>query len=326
MRVSDLMLQSTYLSSINKSKARLADLQQQAATGKKISVPSDSPFGTVSILSLQDRIVTAQSYVKNMDNITGFLYETENNLSTIENEISKVLTSISEARNTVEGNLDVYANQIDLIIDSLLDAANSQYEGKYLFGGTDYSTKPYGETTDGLSIEVKTSSIAGEQKVNVSQNVQQQINITGADLFSTIIKQGGSLDSTAAVGDVVTGSTTIYNAEGTQFTLNVSYEKTAANTYEMTYDILDGTSTSIYGTPPDVVTLEFNATNGRLDSINSADPALFNIKDSANKIDFNLDLRNFKEVSGTSGVTFSANQDIDIFNRLILLRDNLKAG
>jgi flagellar hook-associated protein 3 FlgL len=326
MRVSDIMMQSTYLSSISKSKEKLAKLQQTAANGKKISVPSDSPFGAATVLSLQERIGIAKSYVSNMENVKGFLYETENNLNSIESEISKVLNNISLARNSTEENLNIYADQIDLCLKTLLEAANAEYEGKYLFGGTDYTSRPYGETSDGLSIEVKADSVSGEQKINISQNIQQKVNITGAELFSTILKQNGTLDSSAAVGTTVNDTTTIYNAEGTAFTLNVTYEKTAANTYDLTYDILDGSSTSIYGTPPAAVSLEFNSSSGRISSINGSDPELFNIKDSTNKIDFNLDFSNLKEVSGSSGLSISANQNMDIFNRLITLRDNLAAG
>lgn len=326
MRVSDIMLQTTYLSSINRTKEKMQDLQEKAATGKKVQNPSDSPFGTVTILSLQDRISSAKTNIRNMESIKGFLQETENNLNSIESEITKILNNISLARSTTAADLKNYGDQLDLALKTIIDTANSQYEGKYLFAGTDYTTAPYGFTTDGLSVEIKAQSVAGEQKISISQDAQQKVNITGTELFGTIIKQRGDFDSTAAIGTVTTGNSTIYDAEGNEYTLNVSYEKTAANTYELTYDILDDTSTSIYGTAPAAITLGFNSTSGRLSTVNGSETQSINIKDASHKLDFNLDFVSLKESSSASALSFSANQNVDIFNMLIQIRDDLLAG
>ena len=326
MRVSDSMLQNSYLASINRTKKYLQELQEKNISGKNVSKPSDSPSGAVSIMSLTNRIQTSESYLKNIDKSVGFLNETENNLNIIESEIQKVISNLALSENSVnDSNLESFAEQIDISLQTIMSAANADYEGKYLFAGTDYSVPPYDYTSDSSAVEIKSSSVSGEQRVNLSSNIQQKINITGTELFGTIIKQGGTLDSTAAVGAVVNGQTSIYNAEGTEYTLKFAYEKTAANTYELTYDIEDGTNTSIFGSAPASKEFIFDSTSGELSSIDGKDPKLFNIKDSANKIDLNVDFRNLKE-STTSGLNFSANQTVDIFNTLLNIKEKLLAG
>lgn len=326
MRVSDIMLQKSFISNINRSREQLSRLQEQSITGKNVLRPSDNPSSSVTILSLQKQISNGESYLKNIDYSQGFLNESESNLNIMEYELTSILSNMSLSTDpTAQGNLEVFADKIDLSLQSMLDAANATFDGKYLFGGTDFSEKPYDFTSDGASVEVKTNGVGGEQKINLSQNITQKLNITGTELFSTIVKQSGTLDSSAANGTIITDQKSIFNAEGTEFTLKTSYEKTANNTWGFTYDIEDGTNTSIFGTAPTAKSLVFDSGTGVLKTISGVSPDFINIKDSSNKIDFNIDLRSLKEASAPA-ISMSANQENDIFNVLIKIKDNLKSG
>ncbi|MBU1101653.1 MAG: flagellar hook-associated protein FlgL [Bacteroidetes bacterium] len=326
MRISDVMLQSSFINNLNRTKEQLAKMQEQSITGKKVLRPSDNPSSSVTILSLQKQISNGESYLKNLDYSKGFITESESNLNVMEYELSSILSNMTLSSDpTAQGNLNIFAEQIDLSLQSMLDAANASFDGKYLFGGTDFSAKPYDLTSDGASVEVKTSGVGGEQKISFSQNITQKLNVTGTELFGTIVKQSGSLDSGAANGTIITDQKSIFNAEGTEFTLKTSYGKTADNTWNFTYDIEDGTNTSIFGTPPTAKSLVFDSSSGVLKTVNGVSPDLMNIRDSSNKIDFNIDLRSLKEASAPA-ISMSANQENDIFNVIIKIRDNLKNG
>jgi flagellin-like hook-associated protein FlgL len=149
--------------------------------------------------------------------------------------------------------------------------------------------------------------------------------MTGLEVFGTIIKGEGNLDTGSAVGAITANQTTIYDALGNQYTFSVSLEKTAANTYDMTYDILDGGGASVLPSVP-TISVTFNPSTGKLQTIDGNNTDTLQIKDSDNKIDFTFNLSSYNESGSSASLNFSANQEVDIFNTLIAVKESLLAG
>ncbi len=326
-RISDLSYTSTYLNNLNLLKNQLSQLNTQISTGKKINKPSDSPTGTSQILRMNNQISQIDTYSNNIQNSLSFANETSFAMESIQSEVVSVLTNLTSIGNAANNsNLNTFADQIDLSLQSILNSANSEYDGKYLFSGTDQSGKPYDLTADGKSIEVKLNDVSGEQKVRISSNIIQKINMSGQEVFGTIVNQNGNIDVNSNVGDVVANQQSIYDADGNQYTLNLSYTKTTANTYTLNYDILDAANTSIFSTPPASKTVVFDSTTGSMKSLDGNSSLSFIINDPSKKINFSLNLSQLEEKNSASSISLSANQKNDIFNTLITIRDNLRNG
>ena len=148
----------------------------------------------------------------------------------------------------------------------------------------------------------------------------------GTDVFGTIVSQNGSIDSSTAIGATVSSQTAVYDTSGTQYTLKIDYKKTAANEYTMSYDITDGGGNSVFNSPPATKDLVFNPTSGSLQTVDGQSPSRFQIKADTANIDFTLDPTAIKEKSGTSNLALSANQNMDIFNILLNIKNNLQNG
>ncbi|MBZ0199496.1 MAG: hypothetical protein K8H86_06485, partial [Ignavibacteriaceae bacterium] len=239
MRISDSMLTSSYIQNINRARERMDELQRKIATGNKIEKPSDSPAGAAKIMRLTNQLSRSDTYLNNISNSLDFLNDTSLSLESLQNEtlsISEKLVQVANDSNI--GNYNSFADQIDLALKNMMNLANNESQGKYIFGGTDFSSQPFGTTADGLSVEVKAKNISGENLVKTAATISQKINISGAEVFSTIIKQNGNFDVNAATGDVVNDTTQVYDAEGNQYNLNLTYTKTSANTYSLNYDII----------------------------------------------------------------------------------------
>jgi flagellar hook-associated protein 3 FlgL len=328
MRISDAMMSSNYLKDLSSAREKLANIQKQMSSQKKIQQPSDSPAGTARVMDLQVKMSQAGVYQKNIDSGITFIKESITSLGEIDTSIATVLQTIKDSKNAVlsNSNLVGLSEKIDSVLSAIMDQANSQYDGKFLFGGTDNATAPFGYTTDQTAIEVKANDITGNQNIRISDNRIQNINIPGSDIFSTIVTQAGNLNSAAAVGAVSTSSTQVYDSGGTAYTLNVSYQKTAANTYNMTYDILDGGGTTVLAAPPAAKAFAFDSATGMLKTIDGNAPGPTSIKVPGSKIEFLLDSTQLQETNAASSVSNSANQKTNIFNTLISIRDNLKNG
>ncbi len=327
MRVSDLMLNNSFISNLNGTKARVSKLQLDIATQKKIRNPSDSPYGTSKILKLNEQLNLQESYSKNIENGLAFLNETSFELDSMQTDIADVQTALTELQNpTNQVNIKSYADQVDLALKSILNHANAQFNGKYVFGGTDFSSEPFGFDSSNSSIETKVSGTSGVQKIKTSQNIFQKINLTGSEVFGTVVKNTGTIDVTAATGTITNNQSKVYDALGNEYDLNVTYTKTAANTYQMDYDIVDGGGASVFSTPPASQILKFNATSGQMETLDGKSPAPIKISIASQKIEFNLDLNSLRETSGSTSLSFSANQKMDIFNTLLSIKQNLESG
>ena len=325
-RISDLSFTNTYLNNLNVLKNQLSQLNIQISTGKKINKPSDSPTGTTQILRMNKQISQIDTFSNNIQNSLSFANETSFAMESIQSEVVSILTNLTSVQNAANTDLSSFADQVDLSLQSILNSANSEYDGKYLFSGTDQSAKPFGYTSDNKYIEVKLNDVSGTQKVRISSNILQKINMTGQEIFGTTITQSGNLDTSHSTGDVVTNQQTIYNADGNQYTLNLSYTKTGSNTYSLSYDVLDSGSVSIFSTPPASKTIVFDPATGAIQSVDGESSFSFNVSDSTNKINFAINLNELGEKNSADSVSLSANQKNDIFNTLIQIRDNLKNG
>lgn len=324
MRITETMMSNYYIGSINQLKDKIALLQRQISSGVKIEKPSDSPTGAVKVIRNNDQLSQIDTYLKNIQSGLSFLNQTTFALQSIQDEVVNVVGKLEELVNPInQQNMSLYADMIENSLRLMVDVSNSKADGKYIFGGTDQSGKPFVYSSDGQTIEQNTR-INGYNNVRISRDIQQRINITGLEIFGTVVSTDGTLDKNSAVGTIINQSRTIYDNLGNQYTLQVNLEKTNNNQYGVTYSIIDSASNTIYSSPS-TIQLVFNPTSGALETIDGKAPSTININVPANKINFNLDFSQLRETT-TNQVVLNANQDLDIFNQLKIIIDNLRNG
>jgi len=187
MRVSDVMMGKSFLANLSQMKNNMDKINREIYTGSKINKPSDSPGGTLKVLNLNESIAQGESYKKNIAYSQSFLNESISAMEEIESEmgnLEQLFTEINNASN--QPYLKNYSQKIGLSIDSILSAANRSYDGKYLFGGTDFSSHPFEYNADKSAVEQQVDSITGEHNVKIGPTTIQKINVTGGELFGTI--------------------------------------------------------------------------------------------------------------------------------------------
>lgn len=324
MRITESMMSNYYIGSINKLKDRIALLQRQISSGVRIEKPSDSPTGAVRVIRNNDQLSQIDTYLKNIQTGLSFLDQTTFALQSIQDEVVNVVGKLEELNNPInQQNMSLYADMIENSLRLMLDVSNSKADGKYIFGGTDQTGKPFSFSADGQTVEQNTK-INGLVNVRISQSIQQRINITGLEIFSTIISTDGTLDKNSAIGSIVTQSRNIYDNLGNQYNLQVDLQKTNSNQYQLTYSIVDSGGNTVY-TSPTPNQLVFNSTTGALETVDGKAPSIININVPSSRINFNLDLSQLRETD-TNQLLLNANQDIDIFNQLKIIINNLRNG
>lgn len=201
MRISDRTLATSFLINVNKTKEKIQDLQTQILTGSKINAPSDSPSGTSRILRIGEQVQSYEIYKKNIENGLSFVETTVSTMEAIQTEVEKLDVLFVDINNPTGGNdLTKVADQVYSALKSIIEQANTEYDGKYVLGGTEFSGQPYGFNAAGDAVEMKVANISGEQKIRISKNVTEKINTTGNEIF-------GNIDGT----DIMNRLLNIYN-------------------------------------------------------------------------------------------------------------------
>ncbi len=306
------------------ARDRIAFIQERITTQNKVNKPSDSPLANARIMRLKNQIRNNESFANNIENSVSALESSIVAMEGIQSETQKILVEFTKLNNaTVDEDLDVFASNVDAALKSIIDLANSEYNNMYNFAGTNHTGKPFNLSADGKSVTIK-SDLGGVQKIRLSNNVFQKVNITGKELFLPVLEQSGNLDSSAAVGSVQQSSEKIYDADGNEYTVTVSYTKTADNTYDLSYEIVDSASNVVDSST--VNDLVFDSSSGELVSVNGGDPEDLTVQLDEPKISLVIDFDNMMEKAQDTEIVNSLSQKADIFNTLLSIKEKLRNG
>jgi flagellar hook-associated protein 3 FlgL len=130
---------------INQMGLRLQDLRNVAASGKKLNRPSDDPAAIRPVLNTRTQLRATDRYLNTMGSALDKMQVLDGHLGHVEN----VLVRVKElAINSINGSLgsrdqETLAQQVGAMKAELLDAANAQVNGKYVFAGFAEDTKPF---------------------------------------------------------------------------------------------------------------------------------------------------------------------------------------
>jgi len=203
MRATQTTTYRSLQSFLDRTSDRLATLQLQAATGKRINRPSDDPTAISPILSARTQIQTSDRYIETIesgldktDGADGYMDSIENTLVRIkEISIASVNGSLSQT------DMESYANEVHHLRESLLSDANAQIDGKHLFSGFMEQTIPFAPSNPALPISstnpVVYAGDFGSLEFEIAPNELLEVNVTGNSLMLGDLDNDGATDAGA---------------------------------------------------------------------------------------------------------------------------------
>ena len=137
--------------------------------------------------------------------------------------------------------------------------------------------------------------------------------------------QGGSVKESMLVGETVSESNTVYDELGNKYSFETTYEKTAADTFNVTYQLLDPDDAVVMG--PTTVVAIFDSADpdgGMLSFDGNNPPQPIQIQDSALRIDFNYDPTKVAQKSNaTLSSSVDTNRDSTLISGTVSMFDSL---
>jgi len=180
----------TYVSLLAAGQQRTSTLLTQISSGQRLTAPSDDPVAAAQLLANQNLLAQNDQFTRSVQGLQSELQTADSALSTVVNALTQTIAlGTAGANGTLSNNeRQAIANQVDTIQQQILAAANSDYQGNYLFAGTATGKAPY---------VVDATSPSGVTYIGNPQT--NQVEASPGQLL-TVNKPGSSIFGTAAGG------------------------------------------------------------------------------------------------------------------------------
>jgi flagellar hook-associated protein 3 FlgL len=142
------MYSSILTQQIQTLSSQTTQYQQELSTGDRITNPSDDPAAMAQVLNLEQQMQQLHQISTNNSDATAITSQSSSALSslqTISTGADQLLTEGSSGT-TDPSSYTAYAQQLTQMIQEALQTANTQYNGSYIFGGTQTTTAPFTAT------------------------------------------------------------------------------------------------------------------------------------------------------------------------------------
>lgn len=183
MRITDKMIQTRVFKGLQASAERLSKTHRRVATSKNLNRPSDDPVLASRAMGYHRDLYILRQTIRNAEGTDSLLSYTDTILEKVGDLIfdlrNKTMlmgtdTVDKEARKAV-------AKEIDIMMNELLELANTQYAGRYIFAGHKVLEPPYRKNLaiDKIPYEkdIVSSSLSGNLNSDSTEPYVKQITV-----------------------------------------------------------------------------------------------------------------------------------------------------
>lgn len=188
---------------------RIAKLNEQVATGKRINRPSDDPGRISQLHNVRQQLSNQDVFQKNSS-------QAEQLLNVADNALRDIHGTLTEARELAiqfsnesynDGQRGEAAVVTDTLFDQALSSSNIQFNGRTIFAGTAYDGEAYDSTGAYAGSSDSPSTVVGEG-LSVNTGFDGSDLLTkSSDMFGAItdLKDALAADDTVAITAALDG-------------------------------------------------------------------------------------------------------------------------
>lgn len=172
--------------------ARLAEMQNQIASGKRLNRPSDDPNGAAVALGLRN----AQEDITRWSDAAGKARSRLDEAASLATDANTALASVRELvvralNDTVDSNArKTLAAEVEQLGQELLGIANTKSDGTYLFGGSRLDRPPFAESDANGRTRVIWQGGEGSMRATIGAGDDVETGLPGSQLFARVAPTG----------------------------------------------------------------------------------------------------------------------------------------
>lgn len=208
MRVTNQMMSKSFLRDLNRNQSYMKKINDQLTSGKEIRKPSDNPFKVARSMQLNSDIKANTQYNENIKDTINWLDTTDTALEQLGNSFQRFRELMVSAGNAAYGSDEKRAikDEMNEKVNEIAQILNTNFDGKYIFGGSKGSTKPIGTDkniiTGNNSLHLSGNNGEVLNIDNLDEDVQNQINMINKKLVVEI-SQGVTMDYNVSATDIL---------------------------------------------------------------------------------------------------------------------------
>lgn len=139
-----------FLYNLGTTKTRYDKAISESTSGKKLNHLSDNPSDMSYVLSLRSQIGQIKQFDTNINSGKLWLSSGESALNQVQNLMTSVITMASQgaSESSDPQSRNTLADRLDDLRDELLNYANTEVMGRYIFAGSNTDTAPFVKAAD----------------------------------------------------------------------------------------------------------------------------------------------------------------------------------
>lgn len=176
---------------VEANRFALQDLEDQLSTGHQFQTIGKSPAKALRTIILQKNLERKTQFVANVQTNRSMLNATEDALTNVGDAAntakSLLLQGMSAGTNDTER--EALANEVSALMKSVVNAGNTQFRGRFLFGGSKSSQPPFDYAGSG---QVRYRGDSGSVESFLDYRVTLTNNIDGVSAFNPLTTVSGT--------------------------------------------------------------------------------------------------------------------------------------
>jgi len=179
MRIADKMQYEQVKANVGKNRTQMSELQNQAATQKRVTKPSDDPLAASRVLANRIDLQGNQQFSKSLVYARSFLEYTDQSLADLSEVMMRAKELAISQSNDASANEEsrrVVATEVEQLHNQLVNIGNRKIGDRFIFGGFRTQIAPF--TSDG-----KYQGDSGEMSVHIDKEAFLPMNVPGGRIF-----------------------------------------------------------------------------------------------------------------------------------------------
>lgn len=186
MRITQSMLQNNMLKNLYSSQVQMNKYLTQINTGKKISRPSDDPVIVMKGMGYRTEVTEVEQYRRNTSEIWNWMDHTDDALDKATKAMQRIEELAVQAANDTydKDEREAIAKEVEQLQRQLVEIANTNVNGKYIFNGTDTNLQPVEVDAEGNVIVTDTDGRNQYVNIEVSKGITFDVNMDPDKMFN----------------------------------------------------------------------------------------------------------------------------------------------
>jgi flagellar hook-associated protein 3 FlgL len=179
MRVSDKMGYNQVTSNLQRNRTDINDLQNQAASQKRLTKPSDDPIASAKVLANRTEDRNSNQFIKNITQARSFLEFTDQSLSELSETLVRLKELAIQQANDAGASTEtrkVTSEEVAQTFNQIIQIGNRKLGERFIFGGHQTVKQPFDQQGNYRGDD-------GDLKIHVNKEAFVAMNLPGDRVF-----------------------------------------------------------------------------------------------------------------------------------------------